>query len=58
MEFPPGSQLTIEGESPTLVYALTQGSARVEVNGRCLNTIQAGEFIGRAVALCSLPALL
>jgi CRP-like cAMP-binding protein len=42
VEFPAGAELTREGESPKRVYAVTEGSARVEVKGNRLNVIHTG----------------
>jgi CRP-like cAMP-binding protein len=46
VDVPAGEALTREGEPPKRVYAVTRGSAAVEVRGHRLNVIHAGEFVG------------
>lgn len=52
----PGSVLTQEGGAVDAVYLISEGQAVVEVGGRRVGQLRAGEFVGEVAFLAEIPA--
>ncbi|MCX5514146.1 hypothetical protein C3941_21140 [Kaistia algarum] len=52
----PGAVLTIQGEPVEAFYLLTEGQAVVDVSGKRVGQLRAGEFVGEISFLANAPA--
>jgi CRP-like cAMP-binding protein len=51
IDVPAGASLTVEGEPAGEAFVIVEGEARVEVGGRVVNTLTAGDVLGETALL-------